>query len=131
MGLYNTLFAPILIYIGADMMQIFVYKQFIDKISVSLDESAMMEGASYLTIFLKVIFPLILPAASTLAIIKFVDITNDMYIPYLYIPSDQYRTLSTALMLYAGDRSVDWASLSACIIWNMIPTLTAFLLYMY
>ncbi len=129
MGLYNTLFAPILIYIGADMMQIFVYKQFIDKVSVSLDESAMIEGASYLTIFLRVIFPLILPAAATLAIIKFVDITNDMYIPYLYIPSDKFRTLSTALMLYAGDRTIDWASLSACIIWVMIPTLTVYLFF--
>lgn len=128
-GLYNTLFAPILIYIGADMMQIFVYKQFIDKVSVSLDESAMIEGASYLTIFIKVIFPLIIPAAATLAIIKFVDITNDMYIPYLYIPSDKFRTLSTALMLYAGDRTIDWASLSACIIWVMMPTLVIYLFF--
>jgi multiple sugar transport system permease protein len=127
--LYNTLFAPILIYIGADMMQIFVYKQYIDKVSVSLDESAMIEGASYITIFFKVIFPLVIPAAATLAIIKFVDITNDMYIPYLYIPSDKFRTLSTALMLFAGDRSIDWGSISACIIWVMIPTLTVYLFF--
>ena len=43
LGLYNTLWAPILIYVGADLMQIFVYKQFIDKIPESLDESAMLE----------------------------------------------------------------------------------------
>ena len=89
----------------------------------------MIEGASYLTIFFKIILPLIRPAIATLAIIKFVDITNDMYIPYLYIPSDKFRTLSTALMTYSGDRSVDWASLSACIIWVMIPTLTAYLFF--
>jgi multiple sugar transport system permease protein len=126
MGLYNTLYAPILIYIGADMMQIFVYKQYMDKISVSLDESAMLDGASYLKIFTKIIFPLIIPAVATLAIIKFVDITNDMYIPYLYIPSDKYRTLTTTLMTFAGDRSVNWASISACIIWILIPTLLVY-----
>lgn len=126
MGLYNTLVAPILIYIGADMMQIFVYKQYMDKISVSLDESAMLDGASYLRIFTGIIFPLIIPAVATLAIIKFVDITNDMYIPYLYIPSDKFRTLTTTLMTFAGDRSVNWASISACIIWILIPTLLVY-----
>lgn len=126
MGLYNTLYAPILIYIGADMMQIFLYKQYIDKISVSLDESAMLDGASYFKIFSKIVFPLIMPAVATLAIIKFVDITNDMYIPYLYIPSDKFRTLTTTLMTFAGDRSVNWASISACIIWILIPTLLVY-----
>lgn len=129
MGLYNTLAAPILIYVGADMMQIFVYKQFIDKVSVSLDECAMIEGASFLRIFTTVIFPLIVPAAATLGIIKFVDITNDMYIPYLYIPSSSNIVLSTALMLFAGEKAVSWSNIAAAIIWIVLPTLVVYLLF--
>lgn len=126
LGIYNSLLAPILIYTGADMVQIFIYKQFMDKIPVELDEAAMMEGASYFTIYWKIIFPLVLPASATLAIIKFVDIANDMYIPYLYIPSEQFRTLSTALMLFYGDRTLNWAGMSAGIIWIMLPTLVVY-----
>lgn len=126
LGLYNTLWAPILIYVGADIMQIFVYKQFIDKIPVSLDESAMIDGASYFTIFSKIIFPLVIPAALTVAIIKFVEISNDMYVPYLYIPSDKFRTLSTTLMIFQGDRSLDWGNLSAGVILVIIPSLVIY-----
>ena len=61
LGLYNALWAPILIYVGADLMQIFVYKQFIDKIPESLDESAMLDGVSYFTIFIRIIIPLVIP----------------------------------------------------------------------
>lgn len=129
LGLYNTLWAPILIYVGADLMQIFVYKQFIDKIPVSLDESAMIEGASYFTIFTKIIFPLVIPAALTVAIIKFVEISNDMYVPFLYIPSDKFRTLSTTLMIFQGDRSLDWGNLSAGVIWVIIPSLVIYFVF--
>lgn len=129
LGLYNTLWAPILIYVGADLMQIFVYKQFIDKIPESLDESAMLDGASYFTIFMRIIFPLVIPAALTVAIIKFVEISNDMYIPYLYIPSDKYRTLSTTLMIFQGDRTLDWANLSAGVIWVIMPALVIYFVF--
>lgn len=45
MGLYNTLGAPIVIYIAANLMQLYIYRQFISGISVSLDESAMLDAA--------------------------------------------------------------------------------------
>jgi multiple sugar transport system permease protein len=123
LGLFNTYWAPILIYVGADLIQIYVYKQFIDKIPVSLDESAMIDGASYFTIFTRIIFPLVVPASLTIAIIKFVEISNDMYTPYLYIPSDSLRTLTTALMIFQGERTLDWGKLSAGVIVIMAPSL--------
>ena len=78
-GLYDTLFAPMIIYISTDILQIYVYKQFIDQIPYSLDESARIDGCSYFTIYWKIILPLILPATATLIILKSVDILNDMY----------------------------------------------------
>ena len=47
LGLYNTLAAPIVIYVASDLMQLYIYRQFISKISVSLDESAILDGCSY------------------------------------------------------------------------------------
>lgn len=129
LGLFNTYWAPILIYVGADLIQIYVYKQFIDKIPVSLDESAMLDGASYFTIFTRIIFPLVVPASLTIGIIKFVEISNDMYTPYLYIPSDSLRTLSTALMIFQGDRTLDWGMLSAGVIFVMAPSIIIYLIF--
>ncbi|UKS24111.1 carbohydrate ABC transporter permease [Paenibacillus sp. HWE-109] len=127
LGLYNTIFAPLIIYAGTDLMQIFIYLQFIEKISKQLDESALLDGASYFRIFRSILFPLLLPATATLAIIKAVDIMNDMYIPYLYMPSKKLSTLSTALMTFVGERGTYWNELSAAIILVMIPTLVIYL----
>lgn len=128
LGLYDTIFAPLLIYAGTDLLQIFIFLQFIEKISSQLDESAMIDGASYVTIYRKIIFPLLLPASATLAIIKAVDIMNDMYIPYLYMPSKELHTLSTALMTFVGQRSSDFGQLSAAIVIVLIPTILIYLL---
>ncbi|CAH1231122.1 Melibiose/raffinose/stachyose import permease protein MelC [Paenibacillus allorhizoplanae] len=128
LGLYNTLFAPLIIYAGTDLMQIFIYLQFIEKISKQLDESALLDGASYFRIFRSILFPLLLPATATLAIIKAVDIMNDMYIPYLYMPSKKLSTLSTALMTFVGERATYWNELSAAIILVMLPTILIYLI---
>lgn len=127
-GLYDTLFAPMIIYISTDILQIYVYKQFIDQIPYSLDESARIDGCSYFTIYWKIIFPLILPATATLIILKSVDILNDMYTPYLYMPSAENATLTTMLMNYVR-RSGSWAKLSAAIVLVMLPTIIMYLIF--
>lgn len=128
MGLYNTLGAPIVIYIAANLMQLYIYRQFISGISVSLDESAMLDGCGYFRIFAQIIFPLLTPATATLVIIKTVSIVNDMYIPYLYMPQNQNKTLTTFLMRYAGAQQNSWPLLAAGIIVVALPTV---LLYVF
>lgn len=129
MGVYNTMFAPIIIYAATDLMQIYIYTQFVEKISVSLDESAMLDGCSYFGIFFKIIFPLLLPATATLGIIKAVDIMNDMYIPYLYMPSSKLRTMTTTLMDFSSSRAGSWEILSAAIIVVLIPTVLIYIVF--
>ena len=63
--LYNTLGAPIVIYIASDLMQLYIYRQFISGLSVSLDEAALLDGCSYFQLFYKIIFPLLAPATAT------------------------------------------------------------------
>ncbi|WP_372629772.1 carbohydrate ABC transporter permease [Cohnella sp.] len=127
LGLYDSLGAPLLIYAGTDLLQIFIFLQFIEKISAQLDESAMIDGSSYVGIFTRIIFPLLLPASATLGIIKAVDIMNDMYIPYLYMPSKSLHTLSTSLMTFVGQRASSFEQLSAAILIVLIPTLLLYL----
>ena len=129
MGLYNTLGAPIVIYIAANLMQLYIYRQFISGISVSLDESAMLDGCGYFRIFAQIIFPLLTPATATLVIIKTVSIVNDMYIPYLYMPKNQNKTLTTFLMRYAGAQQNSWPLLAAGIIVVALPTVLLYIFF--
>ncbi|WP_455718404.1 carbohydrate ABC transporter permease [Anaerosporobacter sp.] len=127
--LYNTLGAPIIIYIASDLMQLYIYRQFISTLPVSLDEAALIDGCSYFKLFRKIIFPLLAPATATVCIIKAINIINDMYIPYLYMPKNKLRTLTTFLMDYANAQQGSWQNLAAGIIIIMIPTVIIYIFF--
>ncbi len=122
LGLYNTLGAPIIIYVASDLMQLYIYRQFISKIPVSLDESALIDGCGYFRVFWRIIFPQLAPATATVVIIKTVNIINDMYVPYLYMTSNDLKTMTTFIMNYASAKEGSWQSLSAAVIIVLIPT---------
>lgn len=128
-GLYNTLGAPIVIYVASDLMQLYIYRQFLSTLPVSLDESALLDGCSYFQLFARIIFPLLAPATATVAIIKAITIINDMYIPYLYMPKSKLRTLTTFLMDYANAQQGSWQTLAAGIIVVMLPTILVYLFF--
>lgn len=129
LGLYNTLAAPIVIYIASDLMQLYIYRQFISGLPVALDEAALLDGCSYFRLFWRVIFPLLAPATATVCIIKAIVIINDMYVPYLYMPKNQLRTLTTFLMNYANAQQGSWQTLAAGINIIMIPTIVLYLFF--
>lgn len=129
LGLYNSLGAPIVIYIASDLMQLYIYRQFISGLPVALDESALLDGCSYFRLFRSIIFPLLKPATATVCIIKAINIINDMYIPYLYMPNNKLRTITTFLMNYANAQQGSWQKLAAGIIIVMVPTIIIYLIF--
>ena len=128
-GLYNTLGAPIIIYVASDLMQLYLYMQFVSKIPKALDESALIDGCGYFRIFYRIIFPLLMPATATVIIIKIVNIVNDMYVPYLYMPKTKLKTLTTFLMNYAGAQQGSWPTLAAASVVVLIPTVVLYLIF--
>lgn len=129
LGLYNTLGAPIVIYVASDLMQLYIYRQFISTLPKSLDESALLDGCSYFGLFVRIILPLLAPATATVIIIKAITIINDMYIPYLYMPKNKLRTLTTFLMNFANAQQGSWQKLAAGIIVIMLPTIVIYVFF--
>lgn len=125
--LFNTLFASIILHMGTDVLQIFIYMQFMRNIPKELDENAMMEGASLLKIYRTIIFPLLAPAIATVTIIKTINIYNDMFIPYLYMPAKELTVVSTSLMNFSSLRSTEWELMSAAILMIMVPIVALYL----
>lgn len=129
LGLYNRLGAPIVIYVASDLMQLYIYRQFISTIPVSLDESALLDGCDYFGLFGRIIFPLLAPATATVIIVKAINIINDMYVPYLYMPKNSLRTLTTFLMNYANAQQGSWQNLAAGIMIIMLPTILIYIFF--
>lgn len=126
-GMVNSRLAPIVLYMGTDIVSIYIFLQFIRSIPISLDESARLDGANSFTIYRKIIFPLLKPAIATVVIVKGVTVYNDFYIPFLYMPSDDLGTMSTALFRFKGPYGAHWETISAGTILVILPTLAVFL----
>ncbi|AGF59024.1 multiple sugar transport system permease protein [Clostridium saccharoperbutylacetonicum] len=127
LGLFNTRLAPIILYCGTDIMSIYIFLQFLENISVSLDESAIIDGANYFQIFYKIILPLLSPAIITVLITKGVGVYNDFYTPFLYTPKAELLTISTTLFKFKGPYGAHWEIIAAGMVLIMIPTFLVFI----
>ncbi len=127
LGLVDTYLAPIILYIGTDIISIYIFIQFLNNISESLDESAIMDGASYVRIYTQIIMPLLKPAIATVLVIKMVGIYNDFYTAQLYMPSQNLAVVSTALYRFMGPFGAKWEIIFAGIVICIIPSLVIFL----
>ncbi|GAA1013090.1 sugar ABC transporter permease [Acrocarpospora pleiomorpha] len=127
LGVMNTHWAPVLLYMGTDIVSIYIFLQFIRSIPISLDEAARMDGARSLTVYWRIILPLLRPAIATVVIVKGVAIYNDFYIPFLYMPSEDLGTISTALFRFKGPFGAHWEVISAGAALVILPSLVVFL----
>ncbi|MDR2747152.1 MAG: carbohydrate ABC transporter permease [Treponema sp.] len=125
LGLYNTMGAPIILYVGTDIVSIYIFIQFMNQISTSLDESAIIDGASYPRVYWNIILPMLQPAIATVLVIKFIAVYNDFYTPNLYL--NRKRVVSTALYSFIGPFSAKWEVIFAGVVICIIPSLIIFL----
>ncbi|MCL2734088.1 MAG: carbohydrate ABC transporter permease [Actinomycetia bacterium] len=126
-GLFDTRWAPILLYTGTDIVSIYVFLQFMRSIPTSLDEAARIDGAGPLRIYWTIIMPLLKPAVATVVIIKGILVYNDFYYPFLYMPSDGLGTISTSLFRFKGPFGAEWQDICAGAVLVIVPTLVIFL----
>jgi ABC-type glycerol-3-phosphate transport system permease component len=124
LGLYNTMGALILLFLGTDIIAIYIFIQFMQSIPIALDEAATIDGANRWTIYWRIILPLLKPAIATVVIIKGIAIYNEFYLPFLYLPSQQM--ISTSLFRFKGPFGADWEIIAAGTILVIVPTLLAF-----
>lgn len=127
LGVNGTRWAPILLYTGTDIVAVYIFLQFMRSIPVALDEAARIDGAGSLTIYWRIVLPLLRPAIVTVVIVKGVAIYNDFYIPFLYMPSEKLGTISTALFRFKGPYGAHWEVISAGTVLVILPTLVVFL----
>lgn len=121
LGVYNSIMAGVILYIGTDIMQIYIFLQFINQIPMALDESARIDGASRLCTYFRIILPQLKPAIATAVILKILGIYNDFFTPYMYMP--KIKTAATGLYSFSGDKLAEWPLMSAAIILVAVPTI--------
>jgi raffinose/stachyose/melibiose transport system permease protein len=90
-----------MIYVGLGVsMAIFLYHGFVKSIPRDLDEAALIDGCGELRLFFAIIFPLLLPITTTVAILNLLWMWNDFLLPLLML-TDSDQIYTAALDQYA------------------------------
>lgn len=107
---------------------IFLLRQFFVSLPRELEEAARIDGCSRLTVLVKIVLPLARPALTTLAVLTFLTIWNDLTWPLIAISSDENYTLQLGLTTFQGQHRTEWAAVMAGDVLTTLPVLIAFLL---
>lgn len=122
MGLLNTYSGIILIDAAVGIpIVVFMMTSFMKSIPIQISESAYIDGAGHLTIFSKLIFPLLKPVVSTIIIISGIGVWNDFYMPMIMLTDVKKKTLPLKIYDYMGQYNNDWTLVCTCIVFVVIP----------
>jgi arabinogalactan oligomer/maltooligosaccharide transport system permease protein len=97
MNLTNSLFALILVYSGGAALSYYVCKGFFDTIPKSLEEAAILDGASQLRVFLSITMPMAKPIIIYTILTSFISPWCDFIFVNTIISDREKYTVSLGL----------------------------------
>lgn len=103
-------------------LAIFLYHGAMTRVSVSLDEAAIIDGANKFQIFWKIVFPLLSPISVTVAILNVIWIWNDYLLPSLVL-SRQNETIPIRMFYFFGQYTRQWHLALAGLTISIIPVI--------
>ncbi len=128
LGLLNSRVGLVLVYAaGAVPFGVLVYSSFIKNVPLELDEAATIDGCGYFQRFFQIIFPLLKPAIVTHIVFSASFIWNDFFMPFLFITSEDKKTLPPAIYSFQSNNVTDYGPIFAMLVLAVLPLVIFFL----
>jgi multiple sugar transport system permease protein len=99
---------------------------FIRELPDAVLDAARMEGASELTVFRRVVVPLVHPAMAAIAVLVFTFVWNDFFWSLVLVQSDAIRPLTAGLQALRGMYQTSWQLLCAASLLAALPPVAMF-----
>lgn len=125
-GLYNSHIGLVLM-LAFSVYGVFLLRQAMMSIPESLSESAKIDGAGHVTIFFKIILPMVKPSLATLATLKFVWTWNDYQGPLVFLNSRNLYTIQLGMRQFASESGSYYSLIMAAAVSAILPLVIVFL----
>jgi raffinose/stachyose/melibiose transport system permease protein len=127
-GLYNTRLGVILPYIAFGLpMAVLLSTSYIRGVPDALIEAAVIDGASYIQIFWKIVLIVSTPVLATMAILNFLGNWNEFLMVFTLTSGENMRSLPVSINSFAGRLNEDYGLQFAALVVGTIPM---FILYL-
>ena len=129
-GLFKTMPGLILVEIAFGLaFCLLLFQAFIATIPRELDEAAVIDGAGSLSLFFRVVFPLLKPVIVTVVIVQTVFIWNDFVNPLYFLPGDENATVQLTLFNFSSQYASSYNLLFMDMLLITIPPLVLFMFF--
>ena len=130
LGLFKTLHGLVLIEVAYGLaFSVLLFRAFIASIPKELDEAAIMDGAKPLSLFFRIILPLLKPVVVTNIVVQSVAIFNDFTNPLYYLPGNRNVTVQLTLYNFQSQFLTSYNLLFMNILIITIPPLIMYLFF--
>lgn len=130
MGLSDSLWGVALAEAGgAHVVMILLFAGYFAQLPAELEEAAKIDGAGFLSVFLRIYLPLAKPVVATAVILQFMHSWNDFLLPLvLTLSRPELRTLSVGIYSFRGEHLTDWSAMAAASTIALLPIVLLFML---
>jgi raffinose/stachyose/melibiose transport system permease protein len=94
-----------------------------------LEEAALLDGCSKLGSFFRIVLPISRGAIASLSIVNVVGIWSELLFAFILMNRQDMRTLSSGILAFRGQYSVEWSTTFAAFTIATLPTLLFFLFF--
>jgi len=132
LGLVDTLLGIALPTMLMTPFAVFFLRQFFLGISTEVEEAALIDGASKVRVFFRLILPMSAAPITTLAILTYITSWNEYFWPLMVSYTDRSRVLTVALGVFRSQTpqsGPDWAGLMAATLVAALPMLILFMFF--
>lgn len=124
----NTRLSLVLSYVAFSLpFSMWMLRSFFLSIPLSLEEAAMVDGASRQQALVQIVLPLSRPGLISCGIFTFVLVWNEYTLALLFIRSESLKTLPIGIAAFIGTTAYEWGYILSAIIMMTIPILFGFI----
>lgn len=125
--LMNSLLGLILLYSAlVTPFTVFLYYGFIGTVPREIDEAAIIDGCGPISLFVKVIFPLLKPVTVTVVILNFMNAWNDFITPFYVINESGKMPLTTMVYSFFGQFQRSWNLVCVIMVMILVPIIIVY-----
>jgi len=123
----NTHPGLILVYLGGVAIFIWMIKGYFDTIPASIEESAMMDGATTFQTFIGILLPMSLPIFAVVFILSFISYIGEYPVASVVLTQTNRWTLAVGANSFLYDQNYQWGRFAATAVLSGLPISIIFL----
>ncbi|WP_308202045.1 carbohydrate ABC transporter permease [Rathayibacter rubneri] len=130
LNLIDSLMGTVLFLTASSLpIAIWMLKNFMDSVPISLEEAAWMDGASSMTTLVRIVIPLMRPGIAVVFIFTFVQAWGNFFVPFVLLLSPGKQPAAVSIFNFFGaNGAVAYGQLAAYSLVYSLPVLALYVL---